>query len=43
MLVIFENFCKLKGLKINVGKTKEVQINMACTLMCNNLPIKNVE
>ena len=42
MLVIFEKFCKLKGLKINVGKTKAMQINMDCSFMCNNLPIENV-
>jgi hypothetical protein len=42
MLVMFENFCKLKGLKINVGKTKAMQINMASSFMCNNLPIENV-
>jgi hypothetical protein len=42
MLVIFEKFCKLKGLKINVGKTKAMQINMDCTFMCNDLPVENV-
>ena len=42
MLVIFEKICKLKGLKINVGKTKAMQINMDCTFICNKLPIENV-
>ena len=39
---MFEKFCKLKGLKINVSKTKAIQINMACNFVCNNLIIENV-
>lgn len=42
MIVMFEKFCKLKGLKINVSKTKAIQINMACDFVCNNLIIENV-
>ena len=42
MINAFEMFCNLKGLKINVGKTKAMQINMAVDFVCNNLPIENV-
>jgi hypothetical protein len=42
MINAFEMFCSLKGLKINVGKTKAMQINMAVDFTCNKLPIENV-
>mgnify|MGYP000028169113 FL=1 len=42
MINAFEMFCNLKGLKINVGKTKAMQINMAVDFTCNKLPIENV-
>jgi hypothetical protein len=35
MINAFEMFCELKGLKINVGKTKAMQINMAVDFICN--------
>ena len=43
MVVMFEKFCNEKGLKINVGKTKAMQINMAVDFTCNKLPIENVD
>jgi hypothetical protein len=42
MINAFEMFCNLKGLKINVGKTKAMQINMAVDFTCYKLPIENV-
>jgi hypothetical protein len=42
MLNAFELFCESKGLKINVGKTKAMQINMDVEFKCNKLPIENV-
>jgi hypothetical protein len=42
MLTAFSDFCKMKGLKINVIKTKVMQINMDTTLYCNGQPLKNV-
>ena len=32
----------MKGLKINVDKTKARQINMDLEFVCNGIPIKNV-
>jgi len=42
MINAFEMFCKEKGLKINVGKTKAMQINMDAVFKCNNVVIENV-
>ncbi len=42
MINAFEMFCSLKGLKINVDKTKAMQINMSVEFICNKLPIENV-
>jgi hypothetical protein len=42
MVNAFALFCDIKGLKINVGKTKAMQINMDVEFTCNKLPIENV-
>ena len=43
MIIAFETFCTLKGLKINVTKTKAMQINMNVNFKCYSQPIENVE
>jgi hypothetical protein len=42
MITAFSNFCKEKGLRINVTKTKVMQINMDTTFYCNGQPLKTV-
>ena len=42
LLIAFEKFCKLKGLQINVKKTKAMQINMDVNFYSNNIEIENV-
>ena len=42
MITAFSDFCKMKGLKINVIKTKVMQINMDTTFNCNGQPLQNV-
>jgi Reverse transcriptase (RNA-dependent DNA polymerase) len=42
MLNIFTKFCSAKGLKINVSKTKVMQINMDVLFECDGLELKNV-
>ena len=37
MINAFEMFCNLKGLYINVGKTKAMQINMDERFKCGNV------
>jgi len=42
MFNAFIKFCTLKGLKINVVKTKAMQINMDAVFNCNGQVIENV-
>jgi hypothetical protein len=42
MLNAFEIFCNMKGLKINVKKTKAMQINMDVVFNCCQRNIENV-
>jgi hypothetical protein len=42
MLNVFEMFCYMKGLKINVKKTKAMQINMDVVFNCCQRNIENM-